>query len=76
MIHGLTAKNLKPKFLADNEGNLFIQISVGNSTLVRPIPPMVSMEDAREHIDKLVPDMAKELYRRRRNKLKRTRKSK
>lgn len=71
----LSVKNLKPKFLHNAAGDLFIQITVGNSKLERMLPKMETVEEASAYIDKLVPEMAKELYRRRRNKLKRERKS-
>lgn len=76
MIDALSAKNLKPKFMQDSEGNLFIQIRVGNSSLTKPIPVMQTYREAEDYINKLVPEMAKELYKkRRRNKLKSERKS-
>jgi hypothetical protein len=75
MIRGFSPKHLKPKFLFDPEGNLFVRITVGKDSLTRPVPGMATREEAEAYINKLVPDMAKELYQRRKNRLKRTRRS-
>lgn len=74
MIQSLKASHLKPKFLYDETGNLFLQITVGSDKLVRPIPSMDTLEEAEKYINTLAFDMAKELYKTRRNRLKRARK--
>lgn len=75
MISSLRASHLKPKFYHTDNGDLFLQISVGGTTLSRPIPAMETIEEAEAYINKLVPDMAKELYQRRKNQRKRLRRS-
>lgn len=75
MMQALKASHLKPKFLHDEEGHLFVQITVGTDKLVRPIPRMETLEEAEPYINNLVMDMAKELYRTRRNRTKRARKA-
>ncbi len=74
MLQSLKANNLKPKFTSDAEGNLFVQISVGGDTMSRPLPAMQTIEEAEPYINKLVMQMAKDLYRKRRNRAKRERK--
>lgn len=74
MLISLRASSLKPKFLYNEAGDLFIQITVGNDKLVKPIPFMETLEEAEPYINRLVSDMAKELYATRRNRAKRKRK--
>lgn len=72
MDKSLRAEDLKPQLIHSMNGDLLLQISVGGDTLTKLIPPMQTFEEAREYIDELVPEMAKELYRKRRNKRKRS----
>lgn len=68
---GWGPKVLKPKLFHNDQGDLFIQISIRGATLTRPMPVFQTPDEAELHINKVVPDMAKELYRRRRNRKKR-----
>lgn len=71
MIDALSAQKLQPKLLTNDSGDLFIQITIGKDKLVKMLPQMDDPEIARAHINKLVPEMAKELYRKIRNRKKR-----
>lgn len=73
MTLGFSAAELQPKLFYDDAGDLFMRITVGKDTLVKPIPPLQTVEEARSFIDKLVPQMAKELYKSRKNKKRRFR---
>lgn len=74
MIPLYNAEHLKPKFLYAQDGTLLLQISVGGQTLTRALPSLETADEAQKYVNDLVPEMAKELYKRRRNKLKRDRK--
>lgn len=72
MIEALSAHKLKPKLSSNACGDLFITIHVGSSELTKPLPQMETLQEAAEYINKLVPQMAKELYRKIRNRKKRS----
>ena len=71
MFNTLSPNRLKPKLTSNENGDLLLTIHVGNDTLTRVLPPMETPDEAETYINQAVVDMAKELYRKRRNRNKR-----
>ena len=68
---------LRPKLVLDKDGKVCMQITLNEFTVIEPLPEdMAAMDENRlqQHFNKLVPGMAQELWKLRRQKNRKIRK--